>query len=52
MFEARLAQSGQLKKIIESVKDIVTDANLDCSSIGLSFQVSFKFNLNFLIITI
>lgn len=38
MLEARISQSGQLKKIIESVKDIVTDANLDCSSLGLSLQ--------------
>ena len=40
MFEGRLTQSGQLKKIIESVKDIVVDANLDCSPLGLSLQVS------------
>mmetsp|Transcript_1805 Transcript_1805/g.4606 ORF Transcript_1805/g.4606 Transcript_1805/m.4606 type:complete len:260 (+) Transcript_1805:2250-3029(+) len=38
MLEARFSQSGQLKKIIESVKDIVTDANLDCSPLGLSLQ--------------
>lgn len=38
MIRARLAQSGLLKKIIESVKDIVTDANLDISSTGLSLQ--------------
>jgi proliferating cell nuclear antigen len=38
MIRARLAQSGILKKIIESIKDIVTDANLDISSTGLSLQ--------------
>lgn len=38
MLEARFSQAGQLKKIIDSVKDIVTDANLDCSPIGLSIQ--------------
>jgi len=38
MLEARFSQAGQLKKIIESIKDIVIDANVDCSSLGLSLQ--------------
>ncbi|AFP65558.1 proliferating cell nuclear antigen (nucleomorph) [Chroomonas mesostigmatica CCMP1168] len=38
MIQIRLAQSGLLKKIIDSIKDIVTDANLDISSTGLSLQ--------------
>mmetsp|Transcript_42749 Transcript_42749/g.101755 ORF Transcript_42749/g.101755 Transcript_42749/m.101755 type:complete len:260 (+) Transcript_42749:1959-2738(+) len=38
MLEARLSQSGQFKKIIEAVKDIVTDINFDCNSNGISVQ--------------
>lgn len=39
MFEARLVQGSLLKKIIDAIKDIVTEANFDCSSTGnLSFQ--------------
>jgi len=38
MFEARIKQGGILKKILESIKDLVTDANFDCSSTGISLQ--------------
>lgn len=38
MFEARLVQGSILKKIIESVKDLVTEANLDCASTGITLQ--------------
>jgi len=38
MFEARLKQANILKKILESVKDLVTDANFDCSSSGIALQ--------------
>jgi len=38
MFEARIFQGGVLKKIMESIKDLVTDANFDCSSTGVSLQ--------------
>lgn len=38
MFEARLLQGGLLKKVLESVKDLVTDANFDCSPTGFSLQ--------------
>lgn len=38
MFEARLTQGSILKKLMESIKDLVTDANLDCSSSGVSLQ--------------
>lgn len=38
MFEARLSQSGQLRKIIEAVKDIINDANFECSSSGIYLQ--------------
>jgi proliferating cell nuclear antigen len=38
MFEARLTQAGLLKKILDSVKDLVTDANFECSSTGIVLQ--------------
>lgn len=34
MFEAKLAEGHVLKKIIESIKDIVTDVNIDISPSG------------------
>lgn len=38
-FEARLTQASLIKKILEAIKDLVTDANFDCSAEGLSLQV-------------
>lgn len=38
MFEARLGQASLLKKILESLKDLVTDANFDCSATGIALQ--------------
>jgi len=38
MFEARLLNGGLLKKLMESIKDLVTDANFDCSTTGISLQ--------------
>ncbi len=35
MFEATLAEGAILKKIIESIKDIVTDVNIDISPSGM-----------------
>jgi proliferating cell nuclear antigen len=39
MFEARILQGSLLKKIIEAIKELVTDANLDCNETGISMQV-------------
>ena len=39
MFEARIAEGKLLKQIVEATKDLVTDANLDCSQAGISMQV-------------
>ena len=39
MLEARLLQGGMLKKIIESIRELVVDANLDCDESGISMQV-------------
>eukprot|EP00877_Chromochloris_zofingiensis_P014263 jgi/Chrzof1/9090/Cz03g35210.t1 len=38
MFEARLVQGSLLKKIIDAVKDLVTDANFECNQTGFSLQ--------------
>jgi proliferating cell nuclear antigen len=38
MFEARLIQGALFKKIIESIRELVKDANIDCSESGLSMQ--------------
>ena len=36
MFEAKLAEALVLKKIIEAIKDLVTDVNIDATPSGIS----------------
>lgn len=38
MFEARLAKASTLKKILDSIKELVTEANFECSSEQISLQ--------------
>lgn len=38
MFEARILQGALLKKIIEAIRELVVDANLDCSDRGITMQ--------------
>jgi len=38
MFEACLEQGQLLKKILEAIKDLVNEANLECSASGLELQ--------------
>jgi len=38
MFEAKIQQAVLLKRIIESLKELVTQANLDCSPTGIALQ--------------
>lgn len=38
MFEARLVQGSILKKTLEAIKDLLTEATWDCSSTGISLQ--------------
>jgi proliferating cell nuclear antigen len=38
MFEAELVKGNLLKKILESIKELITDASFDCSSTGISLQ--------------
>ena len=39
MFEARILQGSTLKKIIEAIRELVVDANLDCNESGITMQV-------------
>jgi DNA polymerase III sliding clamp (beta) subunit (PCNA family) len=39
MFEAKILQGALLKKIIEAIRELVTDANLDCNERGITMQV-------------
>jgi len=38
MLEALISEGGILKKIMDAIKDLVTDANFDCSSTGIQLQ--------------
>ena len=38
MFEARLVQGKIFKQLIESIKDLVTNANLDCTTDDIGMQ--------------
>ena len=38
MFLAKLKNSEKFKKLIESIKDIVSEINLECSPTGINFQ--------------
>jgi len=38
MLELRLVQGSFLKKVVEAIRELVTDANFDCSGTGLSLQ--------------
>ena len=36
MFEAKMTEALVLKKIIEAIKDLVTDVNIDATPSGIS----------------
>lgn len=36
MFEAKLHEAAVLKKIVEAIKDLVTDVNIDATPSGIS----------------
>ncbi|KAJ3126560.1 proliferating cell nuclear antigen [Nowakowskiella sp. JEL0407] len=38
MFEARLTEASLLKKILDSIKDLVVDVNFDCTENGIQLQ--------------
>ena len=39
MFEAKILQGAVLKKIVEAIRELVADANLDCNERGITMQV-------------
>lgn len=43
MFEAKLGSASTLKRIVDAIKDLVTDAPFDCSETAMCLQVSKKF---------
>ncbi|KAG6855462.1 hypothetical protein H0H87_002434 [Tephrocybe sp. NHM501043] len=38
MLEAKLTEAGTLKKLLESIKELVTDANFNCNEEGITLQ--------------
>ena len=38
MFEAKLSDGMKLKKIIDAIKDLVSDVNIDTTATGISLQ--------------
>eukprot|EP00177_Eucheuma_denticulatum_P000834 GFKZ01001502.1.p2 GENE.GFKZ01001502.1~~GFKZ01001502.1.p2 ORF type:complete len:281 (-),score=57.91 GFKZ01001502.1:1645-2487(-) len=38
MFEARMAQSSTLKRVLDAIKELITQTNFDCSADGISLQ--------------
>jgi proliferating cell nuclear antigen len=38
MFQARLPQGNLLKKLIDAIKDLITEANFDVSEAGVQLQ--------------
>jgi len=38
MFEAKLKEAALLKKLVDALKDLVTEASFDCTSTGISLQ--------------
>ena len=38
MFEAKLTDGQKLKKIVDALKDLVSDVNIDTSATGMSLQ--------------
>ena len=47
MFEARLVQGNLLKKVLESLKDLLNEATWDCTDSGIQLQVTLFFLPNF-----
>jgi proliferating cell nuclear antigen len=38
MFEAKIQKGSLLKKIVEALRELVTDANIDCTPEGINMQ--------------
>ena len=52
MFEARLTQGRIFKALIESIKDLVQDANIDCSEDELSIQAMDSSHVSLVAVTL
>jgi len=52
MFEARLVQGSLFKKIIEAIRELVVDANLDCTETGITMQVIINISNMYIYVTI
>ena len=42
MFEARLVSSSILKKVLDAIKDLLTEATFDCSDSGIQVNLYFR----------
>jgi hypothetical protein len=40
MFEAKLLEGGILKKVLDAIKDLLTEATFDCKERSASFNFS------------
>jgi proliferating cell nuclear antigen len=47
MFEARIAQAKILRKIIEAIKELVTDVILDCNDDGITMKAMDSSHVSF-----
>lgn len=47
MFEARLISSGTLKKVLDSIKDLLTEATFDCSDSGIQVRITISLDVSF-----
>lgn len=47
MFEAKILQGALLKKIIEAIRELVVDANLDCNERAITMQVIIFSDINY-----
>jgi hypothetical protein len=48
MFEAKLQKASLMKKLIDAIRDLVSDAPFDCSESAMSLQViSLFYSANF-----
>lgn len=52
MFEARLTQGRVFKQLIEAIKDLVQDANIDCSEEDLSIQAMDSSHVSLVAVTL
>jgi proliferating cell nuclear antigen len=42
MFEAKLSKASLLKKLVDGIKELVSDAPFDCSESAMTLQVRYS----------